>query len=283
MSHVDIARVSQIIREVALAEVMSRWQKLEASDVSYKSIDGKAGVGGPVTVADMAAEAALERQLTALLPGSRVVGEEGVAADPSRLDLFRSDGPIWVLDPIDGTRAYAKGKPEFDMMVALVVGGVPVAGWIYHPVSGAMYVGERGSGVVFETSDGAAEKVRVAPPRDLAAMNGLIRLSWPKDDPRRELEAKTSRFASLTEPRSSGRNYARILRGEVHFLMNFTPHPWDHLSGFFLLSELGHVYARADGTPYHPADGRAAILTAPTPALWSQVRDTLFDGGNVPC
>ena len=65
--------------------------------------------------------------------------------------------------------------------------------------------------------------------------------------------------------------------------MNFTPHSWDHVPGFFLLSELGHVYARADGTPYHPADGRGAILTAPSMALWAQVRDTLFEGGNIPC
>ncbi len=267
---VDIDAVSRILREVGQAEVMSRWRQLAVGDITYK-----AGGGSLVTVADHAAEAALERRLGELLPGSLVVGEEGVAADPLRLDLFRRTDPVWVLDPIDGTRAFAKGREDFDMMVALVVDGITVAGWIFHPVSGELYAGERGSGVMLHQADGSSSRPTRAAKSSLGQTIGIVRQDWPRTDPRRAMSEMASHFAGFVPPTSAGRNYARMLRGEADFLLNFSVHPWDHLPGLLLVSEMGFHHGRADDTPYRPADKGAALLSAPSRALWQEIRDLL--------
>jgi fructose-1,6-bisphosphatase/inositol monophosphatase family enzyme len=267
---IDIERVAQILREVGQTEVMSRWRQLAAGDITYK--DG----GSLVTVADHAAEAALERRLVELLPGSLVVGEEGVEADRRRLDLFRRDEPVWVLDPIDGTRAFSKGREDFDMMVALVFGGVPVAGWIYHPVAGALYAGEKGSGVRLTNGDGSSTRPVRAAKSNVAEVIGILRQDWPRADPRRAITTNAARFAGLMAPTSAGRNYARMLRGDADFLINFSVHPWDHLPGLLLISEMGFHYGRADDTPYIPGAVGAALLSAPSLDLWREIRDLLM-------
>ncbi len=268
---IDIDRVSEILREVAATEVMSRWRQLADGDTTYK-----AGSGGPVTVADHAAEAALERRLTDLLPGSHVVGEEGVAADPARLDLLRREEPVWVLDPIDGTRAFAKGREAFDMMVALVVGGKPIAGWILHPVSGLLYAGERGGGVRLTDAAGNVNRPNRAPRSGIGDLVGLLRQDWPRSDPRRAIVTHANRLAGVVPLTSAGRNYVRMIAGEADFLINFSINAWDHLPGLLLISELGMNFGRVDGTPYHPAEQGAALLSAPA-NLWREVRDLLID------
>jgi fructose-1,6-bisphosphatase/inositol monophosphatase family enzyme len=270
-SPIDINRVSDILREVGRDEVMSRWQRLNVEDTRRKS-----AAGDLVTVADLAAEAALEQRLTDLLPGSHVVGEEGVSADPARLDLIAAAGFVWVIDPIDGTRAYSKGRPDFDMMVALLRDGASIAGWIYHPVTGTMHCGERGSGAWRETSDGTRARRTAAGRTNLDQLTGLVRMSWPKDDPRRRIAGRAGRFAGLIEPKSAGRNYAQILDGTADFLLNSQPHAWDHLPGLALLAEIGHVHGLADGTPYRPGVSAGPLLTAPSSELWPTIRDALL-------
>src|SRR5262245_63225070 len=100
---------------------MPRFGKLEPGDVSSKA------PGEPVTVADREAESALAAGLTALRPGSVVVGEEAVSADPSLLGRLRQPGEVWVIDPIDGTANFAAGREPFALMVALLRDTVTVA------------------------------------------------------------------------------------------------------------------------------------------------------------
>src|SRR3546814_4788643 len=57
-----------------------------------------------VTIADEAAERALAARLPALVPGSVLVGEEGVERDAGLLGLLQGDAPVWIVDPIDGTK-----------------------------------------------------------------------------------------------------------------------------------------------------------------------------------
>ena len=102
MADSDLEHVAAIMRRIAAAEAMPRWRNLGAGDIAEK-----AGPDDLVTVADRAVEAALSRELAAVLPGSRVVGEEGVAADPMVLQLLGSDDPVWVIDSSSARRISA--------------------------------------------------------------------------------------------------------------------------------------------------------------------------------
>ncbi|GAA2751583.1 hypothetical protein GCM10010440_64410 [Kitasatospora cinereorecta] len=102
----DVSEVDRIVREVAEQEIVSRFGRLVAGEIAEKA------PGDLVTVADRAAEEALTARLTALLPGSAVVGEEAVSADPGVLKALDGPDPVWIVDPIDGTHNFVAGNPR---------------------------------------------------------------------------------------------------------------------------------------------------------------------------
>ena len=129
------------MRDVAAEHVMPRFRSLADQDVETKT--------GPldlVTIADREAEAALTRRLPDLVPGSVVVGEEAVCADPTIVARLAEDAPVWVLDPVDGTRNFVNGENLFGVMVALVERQETICGWIFTPIDDIMLTVERGAG-----------------------------------------------------------------------------------------------------------------------------------------
>src|SRR5689334_16997274 len=136
--------VQRLIEQVAATEVLPRFGRLSGGDVREKS------PGEIVTVADRAAEAALAEGLTRIVPGSVVVGEESVGADPARLDALAGAAPVWVVDPIDGTEAYAAGNPRFTTLVALAHHGRLLASWTYLPVFGRTATAVAGGGALVD-------------------------------------------------------------------------------------------------------------------------------------
>jgi histidinol phosphatase-like enzyme (inositol monophosphatase family) len=91
----------------------------------------------PVTIADRAAETAMRALLAAEAPRDGIAGEEfGVSEG--------STGRQWVLDPIDGTRAFIAGRPLFGTLIALVIDGWPAIGVIDQPILNERWVGAIG-------------------------------------------------------------------------------------------------------------------------------------------
>lgn len=100
----------------------------------------KAG-GSPVTEADIAVDAFLKISLSRLLPRAAWLSEE-TADDPMRL----SSDMVWIVDPIDGTRAFLEGHPDWAVSVALYAHGTPVLGLLYAPAHDSVYSAVLGSG-----------------------------------------------------------------------------------------------------------------------------------------
>jgi myo-inositol-1(or 4)-monophosphatase len=101
----------------------------------------------PVTIADRTAEQAMRAVLAERFPDHGVLGEE--------FGLDRPNATLrWVLDPIDGTRAFITGRPTFGTLIALLDGDTPVLGVIDQPVTGERWVGAVGRATVFRGSWG---------------------------------------------------------------------------------------------------------------------------------
>ncbi|UIJ45510.1 histidinol-phosphatase [Sphingomonas cannabina] len=110
----------------------------------------------PVTRADREAEAAMRRLIKAEAPRDGIAGEEyGIEEG--------SSGRQWVLDPIDGTRAFIAGRPIFGTLIALVADGWPVLGVIDQPILKERWIGVTGRPTEF---NGAPARTRSC--RDLA-------------------------------------------------------------------------------------------------------------------
>jgi fructose-1,6-bisphosphatase/inositol monophosphatase family enzyme len=264
--------VARIVADVAAVEVMPRWRNLRHGDIAEKS-----GPDDLVTVADSAAELALTERLTSLLPGSTVVGEEAVAADPAVMQRLSQPGPIWVIDPIDGTAAFAAGAPDFTLMVALVEDGEPKAGWILAPALGNIAFGGREHGVSFGRS--ATETVLLEPPSLPSSLDGMIGLLGKRnitEARRAEIQAKARHFKALDGVTFAGIDYVRLARGEAHFALYSKCEPWDHLPGLALARALGFEHARHDGTPYRPHAPAGGLLVAPEGHL-EHIRTVLLD------
>ncbi|WP_437689487.1 histidinol-phosphatase [Sorangium sp. So ce176] len=104
----------------------------------------------PVTVADREAEVAMRELLAARAPGHGIVGEE-LGRENEGAEL------VWVLDPIDGTKAFITGKPLFGTLIALLHRGRPVLGVIDQPVLGERWLGVLGRETLW---NGAPARVR---------------------------------------------------------------------------------------------------------------------------
>lgn len=109
--------------------IISKWFRA-APDVETKADSS------PVTIADRAVEHALRTAIADRFPGDDILGEEH---DDTKGD--GSTGYKWVIDPIDGTKAFISGKPIFGTLVGLVDGEVPVAGLCDMAALGECYVG----------------------------------------------------------------------------------------------------------------------------------------------
>ncbi len=122
--------------------------------------------GSPVSEADMAVDALLHERLLGATPGFGWLSEETLD-DPARL----AAPFVWVVDPIDGTRAYLGGKSEWVVSVALVTQGRPILAAVFAPVSGELFLATAGAGATLNglpirATDGAGlPAARIAAPR----------------------------------------------------------------------------------------------------------------------
>jgi fructose-1,6-bisphosphatase/inositol monophosphatase family enzyme len=267
----DLERVAALIREVSDAEALPRWRNLADGDIVEKD-----GPNDVVTIADRAVEEALTRRLPDLLPGSVVVGEEAVHADPARLAWLRGDDPVWIIDPIDGTAHYAAGSPDFAVMVGLIVDRQVAAGWILVPVTGELTAAVRGEGAWRTTADGATRRL---PPVHrtgrLADMSGVVGRKQSDPDREARVAAAKTQFRSVERAICAGLDYPRLCAGDLDFSLYNKSEPWDHLPGLAMVAELGFHYARHDGTPYRPGDNVGGLIVAPDAASWNQIKSLL--------
>lgn len=99
----------------------------------------------PVTLADMEIEARLREEIALRFPEHGILGEE---QDPKNIDAEW----VWVIDPIDGTKAFTVGKPQFGTLIGLCRSGEPVVGVIDQAITDERWVGVKGAGAWFNSA-----------------------------------------------------------------------------------------------------------------------------------
>ncbi|MCT9006720.1 inositol monophosphatase family protein [Streptomyces sp. NPDC054766] len=245
--------VEHAIRKAAAAEIMPRFRQLAAHE-----IDQKSGPHDLVTDADRLAEKYLTEALTALLPGSVVVGEEAVHADPASYEAIRGTAPVWIVDPVDGTRQFVHGDSGFCTLVALVLDGVVHASWTYAPARDEFAIAVRGRGAVLDgvpLRSGSPE-----PGRDLD-----IATSHPDYTTDEQKRALLGLRVEGVVPRpcgSAGLEYLAIARGELDAVAFSWEAAWDHAAGLLLVEEAGGAHLTLRGEPFRVTGGNALPFTA---------------------
>lgn len=265
---IDIDFVSKTIDSCAQRYVMPRFRSLAAHEIKTKS-----GPNDLVTQADLDMERALEEVLLAAYPGTKLLGEEGMAAGTVSLDLLAEDNEgVWVVDPVDGTYNFVHGNERFGTLVAFVRGGRTLAGWIYDAPRRAMTVAQKGRGVFREGARFDLSRVEKA-----AEALGGVGLNYFPEAVRGVMK---ERIASIREHvclHCAAHEYLDILDGKVDFAIHSRANPWDHLAGVLAVEELGGVVRTWAGGVYDPARPENILVAANAP-LWDDVRARLLDG-----
>ncbi len=123
--------------------------------------------GSPVASADRAAHALIATGLRTLTPDVPIVSEEGHIPGPAERAGWRE---FWLVDPLDGTREYLAGLPDYTVNIALIRDGQPVLGVVHAPARAVTYWGVAGEGSWRRRSDGVDTRLVAQPPAPGAAL-----------------------------------------------------------------------------------------------------------------
>jgi fructose-1,6-bisphosphatase/inositol monophosphatase family enzyme len=247
------ADVEEAVRNAAAAEIMPRFRRLAAHEVDQKS-----GPHDLVTDADRLAERYLTEKLGALLPGSVVVGEEAVHADPETYEAIQGDAPVWIVDPVDGTRQFVRGESGFCMLVALARHGVLLASWTYAPARDQLATAVRGQGAFLDGERLYAGSP--APGRDLQVATSHP--DYTTDAQKRDLLGLWADGVATRACGSAGLEYLAIARGELDATAFSWEAAWDHAAGILLVEEAGGAHLTRTGEPFRITGGNVLPFTA---------------------
>jgi myo-inositol-1(or 4)-monophosphatase len=179
----------------------------------------------PVTEADHALDAVLRKNL--LREGEGWLSEES-ADDLSRLHRQR----VWVVDPLDGTREFVEGIPEFCVSIAMVEGGRPVAGGICNPATREIFLGSIDSGLTYNGYLSHVSQRR--------SLEGATTLASRSETKRGEWQAFQNAPFKVVPMGSVAYKLARVSAGLADATFTLTPkHEWDVAAGAALVLSAG--------------------------------------------
>jgi fructose-1,6-bisphosphatase/inositol monophosphatase family enzyme len=243
-----------LLSEVTAKVILPRYRKLATHEITAKLADDV------VTVADHESEDMLAEGL-ARIADIPVVGEEAAFADDSVFD--RLTGDCWIVDPLDGTRNFARGRPPFGILIAMASGGEAHSGWIYDCLSGRFCVAERGKGAFVDRERIAARPT--GEPVPVAA----ISLIFMEGARREAVKQAIADYRQVDVPYCAAEQYPRLALGQNDLSYFERTLPWDHAAGALWLTEAGGKCARPDGSPYRVDEWqRKGLIGAASPALW---------------
>lgn len=246
----DTEGILGLLQETAAEIVTPRFRHLADADVIEKH------PGDLVTIADREAERFLGGRLSSFFPDAVIVGEEAVFADPGLLSGLANADHAFIIDPIDGTRNFVRGRIEHGVMLAEVRGGVTTRGWIWQPQTGNAYVAERGSGVRRNGEEIVREAVDRLP---LGASSKRKLFGYTADG--KLSPVVPSHFCCAFD-------YPAVLEGDIDFMFYTSLHPWDHLAGSLMVTENGGISRTVDGLAYTLLSRSRGLIVAGDTLSW---------------
>jgi myo-inositol-1(or 4)-monophosphatase len=219
--------------------------------------------GSPVTEADLAVDHALKARLRDARPGYGWLSEE-TPDTPERLERRH----VWIVDPIDGTRAFAQGGDEWCVAAALLVDGRPALAAIFRPMTGDFYQATLGLGARLN-----GRLLRVTHGTELPGARILGNASALK-----HLRARAPVDAVPGGNTPLAMRLARVAEGVLDAALSTTPkHDWDLAAGDLLVHEAGGTVTglRGERFTYNRRETRQADYVASSHTLHAQLLEQL--------
>jgi len=215
-------------------------------------LDNKFTIGfDPVTEADKGAERAMRALISERYPDHGVIGEE-----------YGEDRPdaefVWVLDPVDGTRAFIAGLPLWCTLIGLRHRGVPILGSIGQSFLDELYVGHAGGSRLI--SRGQIRPLKVRPCPSLAT--AIIATTDPEacfTDPERDAWRQVRAASRLARLGCDAYAYAMVAAGTIDLVVEAGLKSWDIEAAIPVIAGAGGFTTNWRGGAVGPAGGQIAI------------------------
>ncbi|MBI3676936.1 MAG: 3'(2'),5'-bisphosphate nucleotidase CysQ [Proteobacteria bacterium] len=196
--------------------------------------------GQPVTDADIEVNAFLHTHLRSARPNFGWLSEE-----TEDVPAQRASECTFIVDPIDGTTAFVKGRPHFSISVAVVRDGQPTSGIVFNPITEECFTAARGEGATLNgTPIHASDRVQVEGCRMLGAKDVFAHPAWNAPPnrpwPPMHIETRSSIAYRMALVASGAFDAALFLSAK---------HDWDVAAGDLIVREAGGVVTHHDGTP----------------------------------
>ena len=203
--------------------------------------------GSIVTIADQRAEAIIEAGLAKLAPGVPMIGEEAVADGR----IPECGARFFCVDPLDGTRGFAKGGDEFTVNIALIENGESIMGVVYAPATGELYAGEPGRAVKAQCDIATASFDTLTPIQAAPRPSQWRLVASEYSGHNNETEDfRTSVNAGALVHASSSIKFCRVAEGAADLYPRFGDvSEWDSAAGHAVLTAGGGGIIRLDGAP----------------------------------
>jgi len=248
----DLLAAAEAAADAAAAVIRPFYRQGVAAEVK--------GDASPVTIADRNAELAMRAVLAERFPEHGILGEEfGLDRPEARLR--------WVLDPIDGTRAFITGRPLFGTLVALLDGPTPLLGIIDQPITGERWIGAAGRKTRFLGAHGAAGCRRCPSLAD-------AELSCTSPDlftgQQQGAFARLQRATRRTSWGGDCYGYGLLALGGIDVIAEHGLKVWDWAAIVPVIEGAGGQVRSWRGEVLHP-DGEGDVVAVGDPALMAQI------------
>jgi myo-inositol-1(or 4)-monophosphatase len=241
---IDRLRLEAIVREAGRI-ALARWPGHGHAPKTWEK-----SPNNPVSEADLAVDGFLKRELSALLPSAAWLSEETVDA-PERLESQL----LWLVDPIDGTRDFLRGRAGWAVSVALVCAGRPLLGMLDAPARGEFWHGESGKGA-WRNGERLATSTRTT----LAGSRV----------PALQLPAADADLVLIDQPNSIALRMAMVAAAEADLVATLRwGYEWDVAAAALIAREAGAAVTDALGGAlnYNKPDPRAFGVLTCAPAI----------------
>jgi len=254
----EIVAIGHALADAARDAILPHFRGT-ALGTENKSSDGF----DPVTIADRAAEASMREILTKRRPHDGIIGEEfGTAPGTS--------GVTWILDPVDGTRAFVAGAPVWGVLIAADLGNGPAFGIIDQPYIGERFLG--GLGLAEMTGPRGRADLGVRDTTDLASATLLSTFPEIGSDAEKAAFDRVEAEVKLTRYGLDCYGYALLAAGQVDLVVEAGLHIYDIAGPRAVVEAAGGTVTDWQGG--NPVNG-GQVVAAATPALHAAALERL--------
>jgi myo-inositol-1(or 4)-monophosphatase len=255
------------------AEAAAAVHRRYAGTIREDGIERK-GRADFVSKVDLEAQRAAVAVIRARHPGHGILSEEEDGeTGPSTLSRPRSDGPVWIVDPLDGTTNFLHDHPAYAASVGVWIGDEPVAGAVVAPATEERWWGVRGGGAFRN-----GVPIRTSRLRDLStALVGTgFPFKFPEQLPRYlgEFSRVLLGTAGIRRGGAASLDLCYLAQGSFDAFWEGTLAPWDIAAGVVIVREAGGIVSRRDGTPLTAAES-GSIVAANSPSMHEDLRALL--------